>query len=388
MDRCKIKTPKRLHCALRPLCVIFLHTFAAIAQRYAPLQHNKAASSALDGDDLHFKSGLFMQAASLGAYLQTGIGIVVSIALFLLGYRQTIGARKERTRAANSSLQRALMRRVVLEGYSPSLRDIRRLILGKAREFQVADRDMLTEDEFLNGLFTDIFDSDLIAPEQRSALEARVRSVIEIDDHSHISAGGDDGQRSSVPRSPRIEFALAIATTLLGVVVSLVPQIGRGVALWSQQLLLVGTVAAGSLTAILFIVTVRRTKDASGESIVHPSANAAAKLEMEVARILEVGGVPHTAAIRIDGLEVDFLADFGGEKLPIEVKAWKGPITLNSLSRTLRVVELIRERVGAKEALIVVNEAKNIPQTLRLSGGTRIVSLEEFGAYIRKPRIA
>ena len=50
-------------------------------------------------------------------YLQTGVGILVSLILFVIGYRQTIGAKKERSKNANISIIRTIMRRMVLEDY-------------------------------------------------------------------------------------------------------------------------------------------------------------------------------------------------------------------------------------------------------------------------------
>ncbi len=44
------------------------------------------------------------------------LGIVVSVGLFLIGYRQTVGARKERVTNANQEVEKILVRRIVLEG--------------------------------------------------------------------------------------------------------------------------------------------------------------------------------------------------------------------------------------------------------------------------------
>ncbi len=42
-------------------------------------------------------------------------GIAISIALFIVGYRKTVGARNERVLAANRDLERVVLRRMVLE---------------------------------------------------------------------------------------------------------------------------------------------------------------------------------------------------------------------------------------------------------------------------------
>lgn len=100
----------------------------------------------------------------MDGYLQTGLGILVSLILFVVGYRQTIGARKERAKNANSSVHRAIMRRMVLEDYAPVYNDVTRLIEGKAREFQVSLNLLFSEEQILNSLYTEVFDSDLKKP--------------------------------------------------------------------------------------------------------------------------------------------------------------------------------------------------------------------------------
>ena len=75
----------------------------------------------------------------------TIIGIAVSVSLFLLGYRQTIGARRERIRAANAELERILVRRIVLEKYTPTQMDLSRLIDGKAGDYRVRRADLISE---------------------------------------------------------------------------------------------------------------------------------------------------------------------------------------------------------------------------------------------------
>lgn len=94
-------------------------------------------------------------------YIQTGLGILVSLILFVIGYRQTIGAKKEQAKNANNSIVRIMMRRMVLEDYAPIYKDISRIIEGKTREFQVSSNDLFSEEQILISLYTVVFDSDL-----------------------------------------------------------------------------------------------------------------------------------------------------------------------------------------------------------------------------------
>lgn len=90
------------------------------------------------------------------------LGIVVSLVLFLVGYRQTVGAKKERIAACNAEVEKILLRRIVLEGYTPTRLDLERLMDGKARDLRVSSDDLLSVGQVLNTLYTRIVESDLI----------------------------------------------------------------------------------------------------------------------------------------------------------------------------------------------------------------------------------
>lgn len=75
-------------------------------------------------------------------------GILVSVLLFLGGYRQTGGAKKERIRSANADVKKILVRRVVLEG-PMSRADVSLFLQGKARDFRISDEELLSSAQHL-----------------------------------------------------------------------------------------------------------------------------------------------------------------------------------------------------------------------------------------------
>ena len=61
------------------------------------------------------------------------LGVILTILFFFIGYRQTIGARKERARAANKSASDALFRRLTLESqFVIGFTDINKILSGFA----------------------------------------------------------------------------------------------------------------------------------------------------------------------------------------------------------------------------------------------------------------
>jgi len=105
------------------------------------------------------------------------LGIFVSIILSMWGYRQIVGARRERIRAANSELEKVLIRRIVLESYQPIVDDLSRLIGGKAREHRIKRGDLLSETQLLETVFTKITESDFMTQDRRNEVLERLSSV-------------------------------------------------------------------------------------------------------------------------------------------------------------------------------------------------------------------
>ena len=111
-------------------------------------------------------------------FLSTLAGVGVSVFLFLIGYRQTIGARKEREFSANSDLERIVLRRIVLDNNIPQRTDLLRLINGKSIDHRVRHSDLLSVSQLLNVVYTRIVESDLIDSTRRQNILDLISPVL------------------------------------------------------------------------------------------------------------------------------------------------------------------------------------------------------------------
>lgn len=328
-----------------------------------------------------------MNPASLETYIQTALGIAVSIVTFLIGYRQTIGARKERTRAANASLHRAILRRMVLEDYCPTTADLERLAEGKAREFQVRQSDLASPSQVLNALFTDVFDSDLIPPAQRVELEGKLRDALSRsasrDAELSPPGPGEEATRENM-RSRANLVSLTVATALLGTVASLLPQIVQGRLLDLQFLTGALGVFVVSLVAISGIITVRRNREAPEEQSAVDGASRMAEFELRVARELDRIGLPYKAGVRAGVLEVDFIVEMSSGPVVVEVKGWRGPVPLSVIRRTIEMVGRMKQEFRSTDAFIVVPETKHLPRAMLATPGVHFVQLKELAAALKR----
>src|ERR1035437_5200869 len=195
---------------------------------------------------------------------QTLIGIGVSLVLFFFGYRQTVGARKERARNALAAILRALIRRLILEEYDPAPGDIARLRDGKAAAFQLRPTDLPDEEAVVTRAFTEVFDSDLVPSTVRVSVEERLRRYLA----AMASSGGahdldEPRGRGLSSSSTRSLGAMGLATAVIGTLVSVVPTLGGiSVGDLAQALPVALTVLVGSVSIMTYLISVRRGREA------------------------------------------------------------------------------------------------------------------------------
>jgi hypothetical protein len=297
----------------------------------------------------------------VAAYLQTGLGILVSVVLFLVGYRQTIGARKERAKAANAALVRALTRRLVLESYSPRAPDLARLIEGKALDYQVRVNDLLTVEQLLSMVYAGIFDSELIATANRTEIEVRLAAVYEDLAKSSDSAGGE----AAVPRtssSPRYATAtLALTTALIGAAVVVLPELLSGDFL-DPKLIRGGAAAlVTSLVVIFAIEIIRRAKDSGDALITFIAETSLDSIDDRVERLLKRMKLRYERRVRLTNFQrPDFLVALGKRRLVMITRSWRlAPV--RTLQEAVASASKMLEPAEAGEALIVVEDGQAIP---------------------------
>ena len=318
----------------------------------------------------------------MDGYIQTLVGIMVSVALFLIGYRQTIGARRERIKSANQSIYKALLRRVVLEEYTPKSDDVNRLINGKAQEFKVNPGDLSSEEQFLTQIFAGIFDNDFITQDQRVAIEGRITPAL-----NHIPVDSQDDGVTAVAnpdkRRARVLLlsVLAVLASIMGALASLVLLGDRFTEFDTRgetvnALIPVFTVFIASMVSVIAISVVKRARERPDDLLSRSNAMIdGAQFEHQVAAILTKLRLPFQIEPRLGPLRPDFLADVGGKHVAIEVKSWRTPPPMALISRTARYMQELLKLGGIEHAIVVTRG--------RLPGLERRLNIDkvQFVAY-------
>jgi hypothetical protein len=316
------------------------------------------------------------------AYVQSVVGVAVSVLLFLLGYRQTIGARRERARSANADIERTLLRRIVLESYTPTVEDIGRLTDGKARDYRVNVSELLSESQLLNTLFARILESDFLTAEQRKEVAGRLSSGLHEAEAPEAREGRalelvSTEKRLSATRT--VVGLLATAASGVGVVVSALAAATGGTDLiWP-------VVAAfpASLAIIAVIIVAYRFREMQEEPSRAALLVSARDFEIEVWKAIpKVGARP---AARPDDVGYDFAAQLAGKKVLIAAKAWSRRPPLQLFRIALDRLEQAAESEHAQEAILVMPYAPDVPMRYLKIPGLRVMTLDELRDYVAHP---
>ncbi|TQR26827.1 hypothetical protein C7Y47_24130 [Lysinibacillus sphaericus] len=321
-------------------------------------------------------------------YIQMALGISVSIIIYLLGYKQTIGAKKERIKAANSEIEKILIRRIVNDNYNLNVLDIIRLTQGKARDFMVRVEDLLNTNEILNALYTRIIESDFITKEQRENTLSILRPLLEdvYDDFGggrRVRVKVKDiflNKQGSISIQPVITVAMAIVASLLGSIISN-PSILKG-DLLDINFNLLSIPLIGSLLGISFISLLKRFKESQQEVTISSTSRTieeALNFEKEVAEV--ISRKTYTALPMERNKEYDFFIHNNEKKIIIEVKLWKRGPNIGMLKRTIERLKDAVVNENATEGIIVIKLPFKFDEKL-IESNIKIMTLDQLKKYL------
>jgi len=312
---------------------------------------------------------------SFGPLGQTIGGIAVSIVFFLITYRQTFGARKERAKAATKSLVSALSRRLVLEEFRPSIADIERLIDGRALEHDVRAADLLRPTQLMAMVYSQVFDSDLITPEKRAKVETLIVETL-----------ADNTGRNSVtvPQTPRTSYSVLL-TVGLGVLT-----IGVGGAIMiaipaaqktrvDPRLFMIGLGVSSLIIGAIIWVRLARE---SGEGLVDffSSQDMNSSLPRKIERTLRQAKCLFDRDVEIGTGLADYIVDTSKGKVLLHVlPARLAPEV--TLTQTRLRAQRMKDASAATESIVVVPDGQVIPDELSV-GDVRVMTVTALCGHI------
>lgn len=316
------------------------------------------------------------------------LGIVISFVLFFFGYRQTVGAKKERIAACNAEVEKILLRRIVLEGYSPTRLDLERLSDGKARDFRVHSDDLLSVAQILNTLYTRIVESDLIPAEERRAMVDRITPAL-----SESEAKPVEEVESSLSESRRFLSAttlavavMAVLASVVGALVSALPDLANLDTMQPALLFKTFLATAGASLAVITLFVVAYRLWASQEDVATRSNETEQYVRFEGVVASTLRKIGFSVRPTPPGRPGDFIVEQNGRKYVIEVKSWPQRVPARVLADLAERLKRTANELGADEVLVVTQTPLvGAAETLQISG-VQFLTLKQLPSYFVQRR--
>lgn len=313
-------------------------------------------------------------------YFLTFFSVIISVILFLITYRQTIGAKKERIKAANDNIEKILVRRIVLEGFNPKSGDINRLIEGKARDYKVDANDLLSESQIMNTIYTRIVETDFITQEQREQILQRINGTI-----VHLeSIPVKESEIESLPSNRQrfisktlLPVLLALTASIIGTLIPLFPEIQKIKTNESTNeiIVLVFATLGISFGATLLIYFLRKFKESSTESSKQSSIHKYVEFEKTVEDIIAKAGF---RIIKSHDIYYDFLIEKYDNRYIVEVKNWTQSMPIKVIQDIVFKLNEMAKFEQTNNAIIVVPTQIKIQEEISEYEMIKILTLREF----------
>ncbi|MDX6580995.1 MAG: hypothetical protein QOI10_179 [Solirubrobacterales bacterium] len=309
--------------------------------------------------------------------LQFGLGVALSLLLFAISYRQTIGARKERARSANTDMERVLRKRLLLEGSTPSVTGLSRFIEGTARTYRVRVGDLFAEEDLLSVLFARVLDDDLLSADKRSGALAAIEKLV-----GEVERADEEPARMP-SEGVRIRWVavMGVTTAFAGSLAAIAPLAGDSSD--GSRSVFFATLAA-SVALIATVATVLRFRDRleTGASDFSSPLQEAARLEQDVRKTIEAAQPALLEALPSG--PVDFVVQMnGGPRIGIEVKMWRSTMPKGVLARSLKGIGERGRQAEVDRVWVVTPRTDHLPLAEYQDGYVRVVSLSELGSQLK-----
>lgn len=319
------------------------------------------------------------------AYIQTFIGIAVSVLLSVIGYRQTIGAAKERQRNANKEIESVLLKRIILENYDINVMNVNKVIEGIAISNQVRTNQLLSETQIISSLFTRVMENDFITAEHRSEILQRLEKLSDTLDEETVTTQIEiDSKKSVIGVSSFIQIGIALTASISGVIVAFFPGLDSVNGLISTfdsyfPAIIVFTI---SLVIIAGIFTAFKLRDTPIERENHPVLLG---LQFEDEVIKSIRKIIPDDKLNYSDLnkDVDLIINHPKSKIIIEVKYWSIKPNIPMVKRLVSKFVLAKERLMADELIIVSNKPIDITNS-HIEGDVKFFTLKELIKYLKQ----
>jgi hypothetical protein len=275
---------------------------------------------------------------------------------------------------------------MVTEDYSPKYKDITRVIEGKAREFQISVNDLYSEEQILNNLYTEVFDSELISPSQRTKIEEKLNCVFSEIEEEPPKTTYVEFQQMAVERGKRVNSVaiMVISASMLGALASLLFKFLESNSFQIEGLLSGLGVLIASVAVLTSISFYKKGKESEEIPSKRTFQIASSEFENEVLKTIEKLNLKYSVEPSFGDVRPDFVIERGDKKIVVEAKAWGDLIPLSQIRRESDYLNRLSNIEGVDRVVLVTKKKPPISIIKQLeSDKISVVSISELSSALK-----
>jgi hypothetical protein len=337
------------------------------------------------------------------------LGIFIAVGIFLYQNRQKIGAETERRLRANQEMTELLERRLVLENYYPSAKELTKIRDGLATKHNVDPDDLISDEALENSIFFNVLANDYIEPSKRLEILDKIRTpknstreqsrtfFLKSSDTDSDSADGaaSSSQVLSYVGNAAASIGASIAI-VVGVGEAFLPNfettLGGVVSRTVENLVIPITVGSVLITAAVAYFTYQRTREtrlALDRVSQRSELSSIQLLEVTIRQQLheaiadqKLKSIEEFSA----PIQCDFMVELNDHsKIAVEIKSLRRP-TINSIKRWDATMARALQQTDARRGVIVLPDDAVIPplDSILMHSNIEIMTLSAFLRLIGK----
>lgn len=223
--------------------------------------------------------------------------------------------------------------------------------------------DLRSEDQVLNSLFTEVFDSDLISPSQRVEIEKRLNGCLDKAEKESLKPSFAEYQQIKLEQKSTKDSisVMVLSASVLGAMASVLFKFLETKTIQVEWIFSALGVLVLSVAVLTVLSVYRKTKDAETVSSRRTEFLHGSEFETEIVKTLAKSGHAFIIEPRLGNLRPDFLVEIKGKKVAIEAKAWDGPVPLHFVRRTQDYLQQLLASEKIDKAILVTRKQTAMP---------------------------
>lgn len=220
-------------------------------------------------------------------YKNVGIGVTVSIILFILSYRKISSANKERINAAYKEILTIIFRNLVIENKVLTLEEINYLQKVKAKEHKIKIIDLPSDIFFLQATYVKMLEQETIPKRKKDLLVLRIEEYLEKIKNKKEQEG-EEIEVSQISKDRGLVASLGAISIMAALMTMMGYQFIGGTKVSLSFLTTILVAIVGIIPILLLIQEFIKLKEASEETYTSKKKVAEENIEFEKGIIKEL----------------------------------------------------------------------------------------------------